>query len=79
MAEQRFDLIKVENFSHKGVSRSRSWTVGKAMAMRRGGFMIFVPEGVALSGRIVMMPERASYSEVDLIEAYASAAEEFGL
>jgi hypothetical protein len=79
MSQLRFDIIKIEDYSHNGVSRSRSWKVGRALEMRRGGFMLFVPEGVSLSGRIFLLPEQHGFAEVDVIEAYASAADEFGL
>ncbi|MEX0828267.1 MAG: hypothetical protein WD005_04875 [Haliea sp.] len=78
MPGYRYDLIKIEEYSHKGVKRSRSWKVGSAMALKRG-FMIFVPEGMAVSGRLMMVPEQGSLSEVDMLEAYATAAEEFGI
>ncbi|WP_029032282.1 hypothetical protein [Salinarimonas rosea] len=79
MNMQRFDLVKVEDYAHKGARKTRSWKVGKALSMRRGGFMIFVPEGMAVSGRLMMVPEQGTFGEIDLIEAYASAAEEFGV
>ncbi|KUO56298.1 MAG: hypothetical protein APF80_10925 [Alphaproteobacteria bacterium BRH_c36] len=78
MSSVRYDLIKVEEYSHKGVKRSRSWKVGSGMALKRG-LMIFIPEGMAVSGRLMLVPEQGSLNEVDMLEAYAAAADEFGV
>ncbi|MCC2099439.1 MAG: hypothetical protein KDJ29_21285 [Hyphomicrobiales bacterium] len=68
MEASRFDLVRLEEFNYKGHRRSRTWKVGKAMQTRKG-FMIFIPEGLAVSGRILMVPEQSPLSEIDLIES----------
>ena len=79
MNQKRYDLITVEKYTVKGTRHSRSYTVGKAIKMRGDGYMLFVPEGLAISGQILMVPERTSINEIDLIEAYESAADEIGV
>lgn len=79
MSQKRYDLIKVEKYSAKGTKHSRSYTVGKAIKMRGDGYMLFVPEGLSVSGQLLMVPERTSINEIDLIEAYESAADEIGV
>ena len=79
MSEKRYDLIKVEKFTAKGTKHSRSYSIGKALKMRGDGYMLFVPDGIAVSGQLLMVPERKSINEVDLIEAYESAADMLGV
>jgi hypothetical protein len=76
--EDRYDLVVVENFTHKGQARSRSHKVGSAMVVK-GGYMLFIPPGLAVSGRVMMVPEKSTLSEVDVLEAYQSAADEHGV
>jgi hypothetical protein len=76
--EDRYDLIVIESFTHKGQARSRSHKVGSAMVVKNG-YMLFIPLGLAVSGRVMMVPEKSSLSEVDVLEAYQSAADEHGV
>jgi len=78
MSDERYDLVKVDKYFAKGAQRSRSYSVGKAVKMRKGGYMLFVPDGIAVSGRVLMVPERTTLNEIDLIEAYECAADELG-
>jgi hypothetical protein len=45
----------------------------------KAGFMLFIPTGVSVSGRIMMVPEKTALNEIDLIDAYQSAADEHGV
>lgn len=73
----RFDLIIFEKFIYKGQPRNKAHTVGSAMSVK-DGFMLFIPPGVSVSGR-VMVPEKTRLDEIDLLEACHSAADEHGL
>lgn len=75
MNGRRYELIKVEKYKANGSQKSRSYSIGKAMKMRGDGYMLFVPEGLSVTGQILMVPERTTISEIDLIEAYESAAD----
>lgn len=74
----RFDLIIFEKFTYKGQTRHKAHKVGSATAAK-GGFMLFIPPGVSISGRVMMVPEKAPMNEIDLLEAYQSAADEHGV
>lgn len=74
----RFDLIVFEKFSYQGKARHKAHRVGSARASK-DGYMLFIPPGVSISGRVMMVPEKTALTEIDLIEAYQSAADEHGL
>lgn len=74
----RFDLIVFEKFTYKGQPRHKAHKVGSAINVK-GGFMLFIPPGVSVSGRVMMVPEKAKLDEIDLLEAYHSAADEHGI
>lgn len=74
----RFDLIIFEKFTYKGQPRHKAHRVGSAVPAK-GGFMLFIPEGLSVSGRVMMVPEKVRLDEIDLIEAYMSAADEHGI
>ncbi len=76
---QRFDLIVFESFEYKGQKRHKAHRVGSATSSPKGGFILYIPAGIALTGRVMMVPEKTPLNEVDLLEAYHSAAEEFGV
>ena len=74
----RFDLIIFEKFTYKGQPRNKQHKIGTAMSVK-GGYMLFIPPGVSVSGRVMMVPEKARLDEIDLLEAYLSAADEHGV
>lgn len=76
---QRFDLIVFERFEYKGQNRYKTHRVGSAISSPKGGFILYIPSGISLTGRVMMVPEKTPLNEVDLLEAYHSAAEEFGV
>lgn len=78
-ATQRFDLLLFESFEFKGQKRHKAHRVGAATSSPKGGFVIYIPTGISLTGRLMMVPEKTPLNEVDLLEAYHSAADEFGL
>ena len=75
----RFDLIVLDSFQHNGKKRYRPHKVGTATASMKGGFVLYVPAGIAITGRVMMVPEKSELNEVDLLEAYQSAADDYGL
>ncbi len=75
----RYDLIVFETFSYKGQKRHKAHRVGSASTSPKGGFILYIPAGIALTGRVMMVPEKTPLNEVDLLEAYHSAADEFGV
>lgn len=76
---ERFDIIVFEAFEFKGQRRHKSYRVGSAAKSPKGGYILYIPAGIALTGRVMMVPEKTPLNEVDLLEAYHSAAEEFGV
>lgn len=74
----RYDLVIFEKFTYRGKTRHKAHKVGSA-STGKDGFMLFIPPGVSITGRVMMVPEKAALSEIDLIEAYQSAADEHGL
>jgi len=75
----RYDLIIFESFEHKGQKRHKAHRVGAAATSPKGGFVLYIPAGIALTGRVMMVPEKTPFTEVDLLEAYQSAADEHGI
>ncbi len=74
----RFDLIVFETFTYQGKTRHKAHKVGSATAVKNG-HMLFIPPGVSVSAREMMVRDRAEYNEVDLLEAYESAADSYGV
>jgi hypothetical protein len=75
----RFDLIVFDSFEYNGQKRHKAHRVGTATASAKGGFALFIPAGIAITGRVLMVPEKTPLNEVDLLEAYQSAADAYGL
>lgn len=75
----RYDLIVFENFEYKGQKRHKVHRVGSASTSPKGGFVLYIPAGISLTGRVMMVPEKTPLNEVDLLEVYHSAADEFGV
>ncbi len=76
---KRFDVIVFESFSYKGKNRTRPHKVGTALPSIKGGLVMFIPPGIAITGRVLIVPEKTPLDEIDLIEAYESAADEHGV
>ncbi|MBK8174350.1 MAG: hypothetical protein IPK66_03440 [Rhodospirillales bacterium] len=45
----------------------------------KGGLVVFIPPGISITGRVMIVPEKTALDEIDLIEAYESAADEHGI
>lgn len=75
----RYELVVFEGFEHKGQKRHKAHRVGSATASPKGGFVLYIPAGISLTGRVMMVPEKTPFNEVDLLEVYQSAADEHGL
>lgn len=78
----RYDLIVFENYTYRGEKRTKAHKVGKAVPAKNGGIMLYVPQGISITGRVLLAPERQTESENDLMElvnTYRSAADELGL
>ncbi|WP_416193502.1 hypothetical protein [Nitrobacter sp. TKz-YC01] len=76
---ERYDLIVFEDFTYQGQKRSRAFRVGTAVASSKGGFVMYIPAGVSLTGRVLAVPEKTPMNEVDVLEAYQSAADAYGV
>lgn len=74
----RYDLLIFEQFTYQGKTRHKAHKVGSAKRAK-DGFMLFIPPGVSITSRVMMVPEKTALSEVDLLEAYESAADSYGL
>jgi hypothetical protein len=73
---KRYELIVFDKFIYKGQRRHKTYKVGTALSVK-SGFMLFIPPGLSVSGRIMMVLEKTPLNEVDLLEAYHSAADEY--
>lgn len=75
----RYDIIVFESFSYKGEKRQKAHRVGSATSSPKGGFVLYIPAGISITGRAMVVPEKTPMNEVDLLEAYQSAADEHGV
>ncbi|MBA4174019.1 MAG: hypothetical protein C0511_15515 [Hyphomicrobium sp.] len=75
---ERYELLVFENFSYKGQKRHKAYKVGTATVSSKGGFVLYIPAGISITGKVLVIPEKTPLSEVDLLEAYHSAADEYG-
>lgn len=75
----RYDLIVFEGFEYQGQKRSRAFRIGTAVASAKGGFVLYIPAGVSITGRVLAVPEKTPMNEVDVLEAYHSAADTYGV
>src|SRR5690606_4355401 len=48
----RYDLIVFDSFEYKGQKRHKAHRVGTATASAKGGFALFIPAGIAITGRV---------------------------
>jgi len=74
----KYDLIIFENFEHNGQKRSRAFRVGSAVTTARGT-ALYIPAGVSITGRVLLVPEKTPLNEVDVLAAYESAADVLGV
>lgn len=73
----RYDVIVFESFEYKGSKRHKAHKVGSATSSPKGGFVLYIPAGISLTGRVMVVPEKTPLNEIDLLEAYHSAADEY--
>lgn len=78
-APGRYDLIIFEGFTHKGQKRQRAWRCGSAVASTKGDMVLYIPAGVSITGRVLVVPEKTPLTEMDVLDAYQSAADEHGV
>lgn len=76
---RRFDVIIFESFTYRGKTRNKPHKVGTALSSVKGGLVMFIPPGISITGRVLIVPEKTPLDEIDLIEAYESAADEHGV
>jgi hypothetical protein len=76
---KRYDVIVFETFTYRGKTRNKPHKVGTALSSVKGGLVMFIPPGIAITGRVLIVPEKTPLDEIDLIEAYESAADEHGI
>lgn len=74
----RYDLIVFENFEHNGQKRCRAFRVGSAVTTAKGT-ALYIPAGISITGRVLLVPEKTPLNEVDVLETYQSAADAFGV
>lgn len=77
--KKRYDVIVFEAFTYRGKTRNKPYKVGTALPSVKGGLVMFIPPGISITGRVLIVPEKTPLDEIDLIEAYESAADEHGL
>ena len=77
----RYDLIVFKKYRWKGENRYKPYFVGDAIAAKKpGDFVLDIPAGVSISGRVVMSPQAdETRNHEDLVSLYLSAAEEHGV
>ncbi len=75
----RYELIIFESFTRNGQKRHKPHRVGAATPSSMGGFVLHIPPGITVTGRVMMVPERTPLNEIDVLEAYQSAADEHGV
>jgi hypothetical protein len=76
---KRYDVIVFESFTYRGKARNKPHKVGTALSSVKGGLVMFIPPGISITGRVLIVPEKTPLDEIDLIEAYESAADEHGV
>lgn len=76
---ERYDLIVFENFTYKGQKRHKAHRVGTATFAAKGSLVLYIPAGISITGRVLVVPEKTPMNEVDLLETYQTAADEFGV
>jgi len=76
---KKYDVIIFESFTYKGKARNKPHKVGTALSSVKGGLVMFIPPGISITGRVLIVPEKTPLDEIDLIEAYESAADEHGV
>ncbi len=76
---ERYELIVFENFEFKGQKRHKAHRVGTGSFSAKGDLVLYIPAGISITGRVLVVPEKTPMNEVDLLEAYQSAADEHGL
>lgn len=55
---EQFDLVVFDDYERNGEIKSRPYSVGSAFRNQKAGFSLVIPAGVALSGRVQMLPRR---------------------
>lgn len=75
----RYDLIIFENFTYKGQKRHKAHRVGTATFAAKGSLVLYIPAGISITGRVLVVPEKTPMNEIDLLETYQTAADEFGV
>ena len=75
---ERYELIVFENYEYQGQKRHRAFRVGTAAKSSRG-LALYIPAGVSITGRVLVVPEKTPLNEVDLLEAYQCAADAHGV
>jgi len=75
----RYEVIVFESFIYRGKTRNKPHRVGTALPSVKGGLVMFIPPGISITGRVLIVPEKTPLDEIDLIEAYESAADEHGV
>lgn len=75
----RYDIIVYESFEYRGQKRHKAHRVGTVTSSLNCGFVLYIPAGISITGRVLVVPEKTPLNEVDLLEAYDCAANAHGL
>ena len=78
---ERYDLIVFKKYKWQGKDRYKPYFVGDAIAAKKpGDFVLDIPKGVSVSGRVIMSPKSdETRNHEDLVTLYMSAADELGM
>lgn len=71
-----YEAFKVEHYTYKAKKRRQFQRIGRMIRNRDGRFSVFIPDGISISSCILIVPEGGT--EMDLLQAYESAADEYG-
>lgn len=58
---ERYELIVFENFEFKGQKRHKAHRVGTATISPKGGLVLYIPTGISITGRVLVVPEEDAH------------------
>lgn len=74
----RYEVVVFDDYEFQGQKRSRAFRVGSLVTIARG-FALYIPPGISITGKAIAVPEKTPLGEVDVLEAYQSAADLHGV
>lgn len=58
MSKKPYDVLIAEEYEHKGEKRTKFYNVGVMFENDREGWTLNIPEGISISGRVVILPRK---------------------